>query len=100
MNTGYRTVNHCLQELHDLELPQIKKLPIEIELLQAKRLLLLSAGVATVQAVDFEAFRAAFAAVCISSEKWSAEKLMALVKDLHAALRPVESFPTTTRNNE
>ena len=95
MNTIYRTVNHCLRELQDLELPQVRKLQIEIELLQAKRLLLIPrtrASAMAMEAIDFEGFQASFSSVGRQPDNSSADKLFALAKALHAALRQADTF--------
>lgn len=93
MYSAYRAVNHCLHAVQKLEAPLTEKLLIEIELLQIKRLLLLTGDKNDnfiKEVVDFEALQAAFTAA--SSERWSAVRLMALAKDLHASLRSVDSF--------
>jgi hypothetical protein len=40
MDTQYRIINQCLQLLKQSEMPTIKKLRVEIQLIQMKRLLL------------------------------------------------------------
>lgn len=40
MDTQYRIINQCLQLLKQSEIPTIKKLRVEIQLIQMKRLLL------------------------------------------------------------
>lgn len=87
MYQPYQVVNRCLHAVQSLEIPLTRKLQIEIELLQVKRLLLLmdgeSCGSTLVNQEDFAAFEAAFLAACSTGEK---EKLMPLVEELRSVL--------------
>lgn len=88
MNHPYQIVNRCLQAVQNLELPLTRKLQMEIELLQVKRLLLVIGGESgrstIVNQEDFAAFGATFLAACSSGgEK---EKLMPLVEGLRSVL--------------
>lgn len=105
MNKGYLIVSRCLHDLQNLQIPRIKKLQIEIELLQAKRLLLVmrSEGYNGMISgkVDFEAFHAAFAADCSTSGDHVAVKLMSLAKTLGATLSEASegTFQAPTDNS-